>query len=37
MNNLALVYLFISICAWFQANGWGLEIAPERSCDVQGW
>jgi hypothetical protein len=26
MNNLALVYLFISICAWFQANGWGLEI-----------
>jgi len=31
MNNLALVYLFISICAWFQANGWGLEIAPERS------
>jgi len=30
-EHMALLYLFVAICAWFQANGWGLEIAPERS------
>lgn len=35
-ERLALLYLFIAICGFFQANNWNLEIVPAMSGGKEG-